>query len=208
MERALWHYDLISPFAYLHFHRLAPLREQVQIKAVPVLFAGMLKHWGTKGPAETAPKRLHTYQYCVWQAGVQGIPFRMPPRHPFNSLAAQRLMVALGAGDEVVEKAFGFIFGEGRDPEVEFDALAARLGVGDAAELVARPEVKQRLVANTQQAIGQGVFGVPSLVLHGQVFWGNDTVEWATRFLEEPDLFERPEYASARATGAGVVRSS
>ena len=137
---------------------------------MPVLLAGMLKHWGTKGPAETAPKRLHTYQYCVWQAGVRGIPFRMPPRHPFNPLAAQRLMVALEAGDDVIGQAFGFVFGEGRDPELEFDALAERLGAGDAAELVARREVKQRLIANTQQAIDQGVFGVPTLVLRGQVF--------------------------------------
>ena len=104
MEKARWYYDLISPFAYLHFHSLAPLRERLQIEPVPVLFAGMLKHWGTKGPAETAPKRLHTYQYCVWQASVQGIPFRMPPRHPFNPLAAQRLMVALEAGDDVVDR--------------------------------------------------------------------------------------------------------
>lgn len=206
MERALWYYDLISPFAYLHFHSLTPLRERLRIEPVPVLFAGMLKHWGTKGPAETAPKRLHTYQYCVWQAGVRGIPFRMPPRHPFNPLAAQRLMVALEAGDDVIGQAFGFVFGEGRDPELEFDALAERLGAGDAAELVARPEVKQRLVANTQQAIDQGVFGVPTLVLRGQVFWGNDTVEWATRFLEEPGLFARPEYVCAKETDVGITR--
>ena len=138
---------------------------------------------------------------------MQGIPFRMPPLHPFNPLAAQRLMVALEAGDDLIGQAYGFVFGEGRDPELEFDALAERLGAGDAAELVATPEVKQRLVANTQQAIDQGVFGVPTLVLRGQVFWGNDTVEWATRFLDEPDLFERPEYAAARTTGAGIVRS-
>ena len=62
MERARWYYDLISPFAYLHFHRLAPLRARLAIEPVPVLLAGMLKHWETKGPAETAPKRLHTYQ--------------------------------------------------------------------------------------------------------------------------------------------------
>ncbi|HBF49898.1 MAG TPA: disulfide bond formation protein DsbA [Massilia sp.] len=207
MEKARWYYDLISPFAYLHFHSLAPLRERLQIEPVPVLFAGMLKHWGTKGPAETAPKRLHTYQYCVWQAGVQGLPFRMPPRHPFNPLAAQRLMVALEAGDDVVGNAFGFIFGEGRDPEVEFDALAERLSVGEPGALIGRPEVKQQLIANTQEAIDAGVFGVPSLVLRGQVFWGNDTVAWATRFLDEPGLFERPEYTVARATGVVVVRS-
>jgi len=207
MEKARWYYDLISPFAYLHFHRLAPLRERLDIEPVPVLFAGLLKHWGTKGPAETAPKRLHTYQYCVWQARVQGIPFRMPPRHPFNPLAAQRLMVALDAGDDVIEQAYAFIFGEGRDPEVEFEALAERLGARDAASLISTPDVKRKLIANTQQAIGQGVFGVPTLVLRGQAFWGNDTVEWATRFLEEPELFERPEYAAVRATGAGIVRN-
>lgn len=207
MERARWYYDLISPYAYLHFHRLAPLRERLHIEPVPVLLAGMLKHWGTKGPAETAPKRLHTCQQCVWQAGVQGLPFRMPPRHPFNPLAAQRLMVTLDAGDDTIRQAFGFIFGEGRDPELEFDALAGRLGVGDAAERIARPQVKQKLIANTQEAIDAGVFGVPSLVLRGQVFWGNDTLEWATRFLEEPGLFERPEYMAARETGAGIART-
>ena len=207
METARWYYDLISPFAWLHFHSLAPLRERLRIEPVPVLLAGMLKHWGTKGPAETAPKRQHTYQYCVWQAGVQGLPFRMPLRHPFNPLAAQRLMVALDAPEDAIGKAFGFIFGEGRDPELEFDALAARLGVREPAGLIARPEVKQQLIANTQAAIDAGVFGVPSLVLRGQVFWGNDTVAWATRFLDEPGLFARPEYTAARATGMGVVRA-
>lgn len=172
-----------------------------------MLLAGILKHWGTRGPAETAPKRLHTYQQCVWQAGVQGLPFRMPPRHPFNPLAAQRLMVALEAGDDTIRQAYDFIFGEGRDPEREFDALAGRLGVSDAAERIARPEVKQKLIANTQAAIDQDVFGVPSLVLRGQVFWGNDTVEWATRFLDEPGLFDRPEYMAARDTDVGVVRA-
>lgn len=206
MERARWYYDLVSPFAYLHFHRLAPLRERLHIEPVPVLLAGMLKHWETKGPAETAPKRLHTYQFCVWQAGVQGLPFRMPPRHPFNPLAALRLMVALDAGDDTIRQAFAFIFGEGRDPEREFEALAQRLGAGDAATLVGKPEVKQKLIANTQEAIAQGVFGVPTLVLRGQVFWGNDTVDWATRFLDEPGLFERPEYVAAREIDVGVVR--
>ena len=206
MESAHWYFDLVSPFAYLHFHRLAPLRARLRIEPVPVLLAGMLKHWETKGPAETAPKRLHTYQYFVWQASLQELPFRMPPRHPFNPLAAQRLMVALDARDDSIAAAFDFIFGEGRDPEREFDAFAEHLGVRDAADRIAAPEVKQRLIEHTRGAIAQGVFGVPTLVFRGQVFWGNDTVEWGTRFLDEPDLFERPEYVAARATGAGVVR--
>lgn len=207
MEPAQWYFDLISPFSYLHFHRLAPLRERLRIEPVPVLLGGLLKHWDSKGPAEIAPKRLHTYQQCVWQASLQGLPFRMPPRHPFNPLAAQRLLVSIDADDATIARAFDFVFAEGRDPETEFAALAERLDVPDAAERIARPEVKQQLIANTRRAIDAGVFGVPSLVVRGQVFWGNDTLEWTTRFLDEPDLFERPEYVAARATGAGVTRT-
>ncbi len=207
MEQAFWTFDLISPFSYLHHHALRPLRDRLDIQPVPVLFAGLLKHWGTKGPAEVPSKRLHTYQYCVWAAGRQGLPFRMPPRHPFNSLPAQRLLVALGATQPVVEAAFHFVYGEGRDPEHEYTAFAERLGAPDAAALVGASEVKQQLIVNTQRAIGQGVFGVPTLVFRDRLFWGSDTVDWALQFLDEPDLFQRPDYIAAADVEFGVARA-
>lgn len=114
LDPALWYFDVVSPFAYLHFHTLQPLRGRLAIQPVSVLFAGLLKHWGTKGPAEVPPKRMHTYQYCVWAASRLGVPFRMPARHPFNPLAAQRLLIAVGATSESVGMAFTFVFGEGR----------------------------------------------------------------------------------------------
>jgi 2-hydroxychromene-2-carboxylate isomerase len=207
MEKAQWYYDLISPFSYLHLHRLRGLRERLQIEPVPVLFAGLLKHWGSKGPAEIGPKRLHTYQHCVWVASQMGVPFRMPPRHPFNPLASQRLLLSLQADFPVIEKAFGFVFGQGRDPDREFEALASELQVPDAAARVADPKVKQQLLANTERAIQAGVFGVPTLALRGRLFWGSDTVEWATRFLDEPTLFDRAEYDAAARSEFGVARS-
>ena len=156
MGQALWFFDLVSPFSYLHYHKLRPLRERLQVTAVPVLFAGLLKHWGTTGPAEVPAKRLHTYQYCVWAASRQGLAFCMPPRHPFNPLAAQRLCVALGATDRIVESAFNFVYGEGRDPELELAALGERLEVPDVDALVTASEVKQQLVNNTQRAVDLG----------------------------------------------------
>lgn len=206
MERALWFFDLISPFSYLHYHKLKPLRERLEIQAVPVLFAGFLKHWGTKGPAEIPSKRLHTYQYCVWAAMQQGVAFRMPPRHPFNPLAAQRLLVALGATDSAVEAAFHFVYGEGRDPEYDLPALAERLNVTDVGELIAKPEVKEQLLRNTQAAIDHGVFGVPTLVFRNRIFWGSDTVDWAQQFLNQPDLFQQNEYEAPTKTEFGIAR--
>ncbi|HMO46267.1 MAG TPA: DsbA family protein [Rubrivivax sp.] len=207
MEQACWFFDLISPFSYLHYRRLRVLSDRLDIQPVPVLFAGLLKHWGTKGPAEVPSKRLHTYQYCVWAASREGLPFCMPARHPFNPLPAQRLLIALGASAPVVEAAFDFVYGQGRDPELEFAALAERLGAPDAPSLIAAPEVKQQLIVNTQRAIGRGVFGVPTLAFRDRLFWGSDTVDWAARFLDDPALFDRPEYQAAASPEFGVARS-
>ena len=51
-----WYFDVISPFAYLQFQRLREVEARAQVRRVPVLFAGLLEHWGQKGPAEIVPK--------------------------------------------------------------------------------------------------------------------------------------------------------
>lgn len=206
MDSAQWYFDVVSPFAYLHLHSMRPLRERVAIRPVPVLFAGLLKHWDTKGPAEVPPKRLHTYQHCVWAASQLGVPFRLPPRHPFNPLGALRLLIAAGATTAAVGEAFAFVFGEGRDPEVEFDALAQRLRIADPHARAADPQVKQQLLDNTRQAVARGVFGVPTLEVAGHLFWGSDTVAWTQAFLDDPGLFDKPEYVAAARTDFGVAR--
>ncbi|WP_248323401.1 2-hydroxychromene-2-carboxylate isomerase [Caballeronia sp. Sq4a] len=206
MEKAEWFFDVVSPFSYLAFHRLEALRDRLDIQPVPILFAALLKHWGTLGPAEIPPKRIHTYQMCVWLAGRQRVPFAMPPRHPFNPLAAQRLLVSLGARTVDVGKALDFVFADGRDPEVEFQAFAKQFGVDDADERVGSADVKRQLKDKTQRAIDLGVFGVPTLVLRDRLFWGNDAVEWAEDFYSRPTLFDEPAYAAAARSEVGVRR--
>ena len=53
-----WYFDFVSPYSCLCLHRLAELAGEVTIAYRPVLFAGLLKHWGQKGPAEIPAKRL------------------------------------------------------------------------------------------------------------------------------------------------------
>ena len=201
-----WYFDVISPYAYLHLKQFQRLRPGLEIDYVPVLFAGLLKAWETKGPAELPAKRTHTYRQCVWLAGQLGIPFRMPPRHPFNPLAALRLLIALDANPVAIQRAFDFIWADGRDPEVEAPALAAALGVTDAASRLADPAIKARLTTNTEQAVQRGVWGVPTFDFGGQLFWGADTIDWMNAYVDDPDLFAREGMQRADATGAGVVR--
>jgi 2-hydroxychromene-2-carboxylate isomerase len=205
--RAKWHFDLISPFSYLHLKQFGRLPAELEIEYVPVLFAGMLKHWEQKGPAEIPPKRLYIYRQVTWLASQLGIPFKMPPAHPFNSLHALRLVLAAGPTRTHVEIAFDMAWQEGRDlqdPQVLAE-LAQRLGIRDPLAAV-DATVKARLKANTDAAIAGGVFGVPTFTLGDALFWGQDSLEMMLDFLKHPGLFDSPEMRGAHSLPVGTMR--
>ncbi|MFP6687787.1 MAG: DsbA family protein, partial [Alphaproteobacteria bacterium] len=133
MTKAVWYFDFISPFAYLQWQKFDRLPDNLQISHRPVLFAGLLNHWGQKGPAEIPAKRRHTYRYCRWLAQRRNIPFTLPPAHPFNPLKALRLAVALGEDSVAIGEIFRVIYAEGVDvADAEgWRRLTAELGVTD-----------------------------------------------------------------------------
>src|SRR6185436_13039783 len=90
-----WYFDFVSPFSYISLYRLKEL-EQVgaSVRYRPILFAGLLKHWGQKGPAEIEPKRAWTFRQVHWLAHRHGIAIDTPAQHPFNPLALLRLLQA------------------------------------------------------------------------------------------------------------------
>ena len=74
VRQIIWYFDFISPYAYFGLHELERLGAGVRIEYRPVLFAGLLNHWGQRGPAEIPPKRTWTYRWCTWHAAQRGIP--------------------------------------------------------------------------------------------------------------------------------------
>ena len=154
VARVSWVFDVISPFAYLAFSRLEELPDGVELQLVPVLLAALLDHFGQRGPAEIPPKRRFTYRFVLWRARRLGLPLRMPPAHPFNPLAALRLIIAAGSDRRAAGTVLRAVFGEGRDvtdPAVIAD-LAEQLGVANPQAALADPAVKQRLRDNTEWA--------------------------------------------------------
>ena len=122
-----WYFDFVSPFSYIALHRLGELPVQVSYK--PVLFAGLLNHWGQKGPAEIPAKRRWTYRWCTWWAKELGIPFRFPAAHPFNPLPYLRLALAAGCSPQTVSHIFGELWTTGAPAEQHFHAMCAELRV-------------------------------------------------------------------------------
>ncbi len=188
-----WCFDFLSPFAYLQAVTHADLLARPDVRLRPVLLAAILDHHGQRGPAEIPAKRLHTYRYVQWLACARDVPLRFPPAHPFNPLKLLRLAIALGSTPEVVRTIFEFLWRDGHSPDEDWTVLLARLGVADDTPLIADPEVKAALRANTEDAIASGVFGVPSFVVDGEVFWGEDATPMLRAFLADQTLFGSEE---------------
>jgi 2-hydroxychromene-2-carboxylate isomerase len=207
--RVSWVFDVISPFAYLGFPRLAELSARAQVECVPVLLAGLLQHFGQLGPAEIPSKRRFTYRFALWRARRMGMPMRLPPAHPFNPLSALRLIIAAGSDQRAAGVVLDAVFRDGRDvtePAV-IDELARVLEVTDPQARLADPRVKQRLRDNTDWAASRGVFGVPTLVIGAELFWGHDAIDMALDYLQGPEAFEDAAMQAVDTIPIGSARS-
>ncbi|WP_440225345.1 2-hydroxychromene-2-carboxylate isomerase [Dokdonella sp. MW10] len=207
---ATWHFDVVSPFAYLQLQRLGPLRERTALRPRPIVFGAVLAHLGQRGPAEIDAKRGFTYLSAQWRAERDGIALRFPPAHPFNPLAALRLIVASGSSWESVEAVFAHVWRDGRpgDTPASLADVGARLGVADIEAALASASVKEELRANTEEAIAAGVFGVPTLRFGEALFWGDDATSLAGAWVKDPARFERGEYARLRTLPVGISRAT
>jgi 2-hydroxychromene-2-carboxylate isomerase len=207
MAEAIWYFDFISPFAYLQFSRLSQLPADLRVTMKPVLFAALLEHHGHKGPAEIPSKRQFVYRFFKWQAARRGVAFNMPPMHPFQPLPPLRLAIAAGGTSEVVGRIFDFIYGRGRNVEgAALLELGRELGLDNLETRITDPQVKERLRQNTNEAISAGVFGVPSFVARGELFWGDDATDMLLDFIKNPALFEDPEMVRLSNMPMGVRR--
>jgi 2-hydroxychromene-2-carboxylate isomerase len=201
-----WYFDFVSPYAYLCLKRLHELPNDVAIDYRPVLFAGLLAHWGQKGPAELVPKRRWTYRWCQWSAARLGVPFRFPAAHPFNPLHHLRLAIAAGGGAQAIERIFDAIWTSGADAgdPRRFAALADSLGVETAH--LGDAETKDRLRRDTDAAAAAGVFGVPTFVAGGELFWGLESVDLLKAWLAEPTVLASAEMQRLEALPFGAAR--
>ena len=213
MQTVRMYVDPISPFVWLATKQVPRIEAAgVQVEMVPVLFAAMLNKHGLVGPAEVPAKRVLTFRDVMRQASAQGLDFVGPPGHPFNPLPMLRMATAIGGRAErisFVTAVMAATWELGHDAQ-DFGVLArVARGCGlDGEALIAAagsPEVKAELARATEQAINDGIFGVPSFVYEGELFWGADRIDSLLRriaghridearlqeFLDRPPLASR-----------------
>jgi 2-hydroxychromene-2-carboxylate isomerase len=181
-------FDVGSPNAFLS-HEAIPAIEQrtgVKFEYVPILLGGIFKATNNKSPAESLAgiknkREFHALETERFVKRFHVKPYTWNPFFPVNTLNLMRAAVAAqleGVFEKYVDAAFHHMWGEPKkmdDPEVALTAFAAS-GL-DAAKLLARaqePEVKAKLIANTQAAVDRGAFGSPTFFVDTEMFFGKE----------------------------------
>lgn len=211
-----FYFDYVSPNAYLAWARLPALaaRHGVAIEPVPVLFAGLLQAHRQLGPAEVAPKMRWMWKNTLRKAAMIGVELNPPVFHPFNPLIALRVSSLAMVADEqrrLIDALFDAVWVRGlhvAEPAV-VESVANEAGL-DGAALIERARdatCKTRLRAQTDDAIAAGVFGVPTMAVGNEIFWGYDDLMFVERFLEGANSIADRNLQAWSAPPASAVRN-
>lgn len=192
MSRSVeFYFDFGSPTAYLAYRRLRQLEKEygLSIEYRPMLLGGVFKATGNTSPVTIPAKGQYMLQYDLPRfARRYGVPLNVNPYFPLNTLNLMRGAIAarrLGCFEAYADAVYDATWvGEKNmgDPEVVADTLtAAGLDAGALLALSQDPEVKSELVKATEEAVARGVFGAPTLFMDGEMYFGQDRLD----FIEE-----------------------
>lgn len=180
-------YDFSSPYSYLAAAELPAVaaRAGASFQLRPFVLAAVFKATGNDMPAKIPAKAKYMLKDLERWAKHIGVPFQFSSHFPANTIKAMRLALVSeeqGKGEAFTQAAFRAIWAEDRDlssPEV-LKALAAQVGLDPEASLAAieTQAIKDKLRANTDEAIARGAFGAPAIFVGDELFWGNDRLHF------------------------------
>jgi 2-hydroxychromene-2-carboxylate isomerase len=188
MAKVEFHFDFGSPNAYLA-HLVVPeiaQRTGVEFDYVPILLGGVFKLTNNRSPVEKLAGIKNRLEYeqielrrFIRRHGIR--QFTWNPFFPVNTLLAMRGAVAAqmdGVFDRYVEAVFKAMWADQKNmSDADIAATVLQEAGLDGARLLARtqePEVKERLLKNTEATVARGTFGSPTFFVGDEIFFGKD----------------------------------
>ena len=190
-----FHFDFSSPYSFLASEQIEPLaaRHGRTVVFRPLLLGVIFKASGSAPLTEQyGPKARYSVHDFERSARFAGIRYRHPSRFPIGAVGASRAVLWLqqhqpDQANPFVHAVFRAFFQEDRDisDAAVVAGIAQSIGV-DGETLMQRaqePAIKDLLRRRVEEAVASGIFGAPTIVVDGEVFWGNDRLPQIERWL-------------------------
>lgn len=187
-----FYFDYGSPFSYLADTQLPELarRAGATILYRPMLLGAVLKATGNASPISIPAKgRYMGFELQRWAERYR-VPFRMNPFFPINTLRLMRGAVAsqaIGVFPAYHRTIFAGVWVKevnlGDDAVFRETLASAGIDAAAVSAAIEQPEVKNRLRDNTDEAVRRGTFGAPTFFVGGEMFWGNDRLDFVEQAL-------------------------
>lgn len=185
MQKIQYYFDFLSPYSYFSWKNKNQFNnyQDIEIEIKPVVMGTIFNKNDMKGPGEILAKRHYMLKQCFIYAAQNNIAFIPPSSHPFNPLYALRLATKACSGfdqERIIEILMNACWSNGQilsEPEFLIELLNEHgLNGQDLIDKTFSKEVKSELKANTNEALEQSCFGVPSFVFNQDLYWGNDSI--------------------------------
>ncbi|WP_212631665.1 2-hydroxychromene-2-carboxylate isomerase [Pseudomonas sp. KB-10] len=189
-------FDLGSPASYLAHTQLPDLCRDAGAELVyrPMLLGAVFQATGNASPAMIPAKGHYMLRDLARFAERYGVPMCFNPHFPINTLTLMRLLVAVQLHqperfDDALQALFQAIWVEGinmGDPAKMAEVLnAAGFDAQALQSQIAEQQVKDALKASTEEAVKRGVFGAPTCFVNGEMFFGQDRLEFIREALRD-----------------------
>ncbi|HEX6837061.1 MAG TPA: 2-hydroxychromene-2-carboxylate isomerase [Polyangia bacterium] len=190
MKRLDFFFDLSSPYSYMAATQMKPLAEKTGAEIVwrPMVLGAVFKATGNEMPARIPAKARWMGNDLMRWADHYGVPFRFSSHFPANAIKAMRLVLVDDAKAGAVALAgYRAMWVDDRDvtDEAVLRSVAELGGLDPAAAMQAieTPAIKDKLRANTDEAVARGAFGAPTMLVGDELFWGNDRLHFVEAAL-------------------------
>jgi 2-hydroxychromene-2-carboxylate isomerase len=185
-------FDFISPATYLAYTQLAKIADRTGAGLIyrPFLLGGVFKSTGNAAPMTIPAKGTWLLKDLERCARDFGVPLNFNPHFPFNTVQLMRGAIWAqdqGVGPAYIDAVFRATWVEAKNV-VDETVLAELLGgiaIDPAAftAAVGDPVIKDRLKANTDEAVKRGAFGAPTMFIGDELFWGQDRLHQVEAML-------------------------
>ena len=185
-------YDFLSPTAYLGYWRLKDIaaRTGATIDYHPMLLGGVFKATGNQTPVNVKPKGKWMFFDMSNYARKYGVPLKSNPYFVFSSLPLMRGAILAQERGELEPYNDTIFYGVWRDarnladPGIIVETLKeAGLDADAYVDGIQQQDVKDKLIANTDEAVEKGAFGAPTFFVGDKMWWGQDRLEWVEQEL-------------------------